>query len=460
MLPWRPSGNTFLMTSSELASRKKALYTESPVHPIGDLAAWQSTVVFAPHPDDEALGCGGLIAHLTDRNQTVHVVFVSDGAMSHPNSVKYPRAARIALREQEARDACRVLGVAEDFVHFLRLPDGAVPRRPDEAGQFEAAVRQVAEYLTEWKVDTIVVPWRRDAHPDHQATWAICRSAADRHRTTYRWIEYPVWMWETTQVTDLPEADEMIVWRLPIDTQLARKERAVHAHTSQYAGLIDDDPQGFQLQEGMLDHFRRPFEVFFEEATKRDRSLATDYFDAVYAGSQDPWAFETSPYEQAKYAATLAALPEAQYASGFEIGCSIGVLTAQLAARCDRLLAVDTSDVPLERARRRLANQPSVQFRRMVVPDEFPDDNFDLIVLSEVGYYWSYEDLYRAIDLIQGALRPGGTLMLVHYTPYVPDYPLTGDEVHEAFRERLRGMYRTTQARADRYRLDVWKRKG
>ncbi|CAH0999426.1 Trans-aconitate 2-methyltransferase [Neolewinella maritima] len=441
-----------------VAARKAALRTDAPVHPVGDLQAWQSTVVFAPHADDESLGCGGLIALLTDRGQRVRVVFVSNGAMSHANSRKYSYNARAELREREALAACAILGVPEQDVHFMRLPDGAVPRQwhPD----FGDIVTGLTDQLNAWQADTLVVPWRRDPHDDHRATWEICRAAADRYRPGVRWIEYPVWMWEATNVVDLPRPEEMVVWQLAVAEQQERKQRAIHAHASQYAGLIDDDPTGFQLQENMLDHFRHPTEVFFEDATKRHRTLTDAYFDTVYANSEDPWNFATSPYERKKYAASLAALPEARYASGLEIGCSIGVLTSLLAQRCDRLLAVDISEAALERARARLAGEVHVSFRRMTLPEEFPDRHFDLVVLSEVGYYWSYGDLDRAIERIGRALNPGGTLLLVHYTPYVPDYPLTGDEVHEAFADQLPDFYAIRSERADRYRLDVWKRKG
>ncbi len=442
-----------------LAERKASLYTDAPIHPHGDLHPWHSTVVFSPHQDDESLGCGGLIATLTDRGQQVRVVFVSDGSMSHPQSEKFPRHARITLRRAEAVVACATLGVPPQHVHFMALPDGEVPRQwhPD----FGSIVDDLSQRLTDWQADTLVVPWRRDPHPDHRATWEICRAAAEHYRPEgIRWIEYPVWLWEAQNVVDLPRPDEMIVWQLDVAAQQERKQRAIHAHVSQYAGIIDDAPDGFQLQEHMLNHFRQPTEVFFEEAAKRHRTLPEDYFDGVYAHTEDPWDFETSTYEREKYAATVAALPEAQYTSAFEIGCSIGVLTELLASRCDALLAIDINEAPLIRARERLADQPQVTFRRMTVPKEFPAERFDLVVLSEVGYYWSSEDLTRAITLIGEAVLPGGTLILVHYTPYVPDYPLTGDEVHETFSQLLRGFHHLKAERAERYRMDVWKKKG
>ena len=151
-------------------------------------------------------------------------------------------------------------------------------------------------------------------------------------------------------------------------------------------------------------------------------SLGADYFDRVYAANEDPWQFATSPYERDKYAATLAALPNEHYESGFEIGCSIGVLTQQLATRCGQLLSVDISETALRQARQRLGGAAQVRIENRAVPATFPDETFDLIVLSEVGYYWSMDDLLTARQLIIDHLRPGGHLLLVHWTPPVPLY--------------------------------------
>ncbi|GAC1363843.1 MAG: hypothetical protein NVSMB3_12350 [Acidobacteriaceae bacterium] len=181
------------------------------------------------------------------------------------------------------------------------------------------------------------------------------------------------------------------------------------------------------------------------------------YFEAIYSRSVDPWDFETSAYEAAKYAHTLASLPRAVYSNALEIGCSIGVLTQQIAPRCEALMSVDVSERALEIARQRCAHLPEVRFRRMEIPAEMPEGRFDLVVLSEVVYYWQREDLERAATLLAERQGPGGHLILVHYTPPVPDYPLTGDQVHEAWLARpewrlLRGE------RRERYRLDVLER--
>ena len=190
-------------------------------------------------------------------------------------------------------------------------------------------------------------------------------------------------------------------------------------------------------------------------------SLPSSYFDAVYAASDDPWAFESSAYEADKYADTIGALGTRTYRRAFEIGCSIGVLTRLLAGHCEQLLAVDVNDHALDTARRRCADLPQVEFQRMQLPVEFPHGHFDLVVMSEVGYYWSRPDLERALGRIDDALYPGGHLLLVHWTPPVADYPLGGDDVHECALARaaqagrvrpLNGWRRAT------YRLDLLER--
>jgi trans-aconitate methyltransferase len=189
------------------------------------------------------------------------------------------------------------------------------------------------------------------------------------------------------------------------------------------------------------------------------QSLGPDYFEGVYAASEDPWQFASSPYERDKYAATMAALPKEHYTAVFEIGCSIGVLTQHLASRCTQLLSVDVSEVALRQARQRLAGAPHVRLEQMAVPNTFPNAPFDLIVLSEVGYYWSMPDLLKARQQMIEHLQPGGHLLLVHWTPEVHDYPLTGDQVHEAFLE-LTGaggpLQHLTSKREEKYRLDVF----
>jgi SAM-dependent methyltransferase len=193
--------------------------------------------------------------------------------------------------------------------------------------------------------------------------------------------------------------------------------------------------------------------------TGRASSLLPAYFERMYRRDRDPWDFATSAYEHAKYTATLAALPRPRYERAFEVGCSIGVLTHRLAARCDRLLAVDVADDALAQARARCRDLGHVHFERMQIPERLPDATFDLVLLSEVGYYWSPEALAQAHRALTERLAPGGHLLLVHWTPHVTDYPLTGDAVHEHFLAQGPPALRHRHGeRAERYRLDFFER--
>ena len=136
------------------------------------------------------------------------------------------------------------------------------------------------------------------------------------------------------------------------------------------------------------------------------QTLEPEYFDALYASDPDPWNFAASPYEQGKYALTIQALPKPRYHSALEVGCSIGVLTRLLASRCDTILAIDAARTPLIEAKHRCADLPSVCFEQMFVPEEWPNAVFDLILLSEVVYYLSREDVDRLAARVTRSLAP------------------------------------------------------
>lgn len=153
-----------------------------------------------------------------------------------------------------------------------------------------------------------------------------------------------------------------------------------------------------------------------------------EYFDGMYRDSEDPWQLGGRWYEQRKYAATLAALRRRRYRSAFEPGCSVGVLTAQLAHRCERLLAVDGSEKAVQIARDRLAARPNVTVRQWSLPS-WPEQSFDLIVLSEVGYYLSADELSAMTAAAVSTLEPGGDLACVHWRHPVAGHRLSGDAV-------------------------------
>ncbi len=181
--------------------------------------------------------------------------------------------------------------------------------------------------------------------------------------------------------------------------------------------------------------------------------LERGYFEGLYEADRDPWGFETSAYEAEKYERTLAALEGRRYGRCLEVGCSIGVLTAMLSERCDSLLAVDVSELAVERAKERLAELDHVRVERRTLPEEMPTGPFDLIVCSEVLYYWDRVLLADALDALERELADGGSLLAVHWRPSTHTYPLRGDEVHEILLERP-ALEPAWSAVENRYRID------
>lgn len=184
-------------------------------------------------------------------------------------------------------------------------------------------------------------------------------------------------------------------------------------------------------------------------------TLGPDYFDRIYDEHRDPWGFQSRWYEKRKRRLTMAALPSERYGSVFEPGCSIGVLTADLAARSQHVVAMDISPKALVEARRRLP--PDVELRQGAIPADWPSGTFDLVVLSEVGYYLDSSDCRHLAEL---AVTSTHDLVAVHWRHPVKEYPLSGDEVQRivgcsAERHDLARV--ATHIEAD-LRIDVWSR--
>jgi len=215
-------------------------------------------LVLAPHPDDESLGCGGLIAEACRRGRAPVVAILTDGAASHPNSHAYPPARLAQVRAQEARDAVACLGLPPDNLFLLGAEDGAAPHGGMAMVTLAARLAVLAEGC-----DAILTSWRHDPHCDHGAAWCIAREAA-RFIGAEVW-EYPVWGWT------LPHAEPVTPgawsgWRFDIAGHLDAKRRAIAAHRSQHGKIVPDDPQGFTLPEHFLALFDQPFELLVTPA--------------------------------------------------------------------------------------------------------------------------------------------------------------------------------------------------
>jgi predicted TPR repeat methyltransferase len=183
--------------------------------------------------------------------------------------------------------------------------------------------------------------------------------------------------------------------------------------------------------------------------------LGREYFEGLYAESDDPWDFEVSEYEHKKYARTLAALGDRTFRRALEAGASIGVFTEMLADRCDELIAVDVSERAVAVARRRLSGKGHVRVERRTLPEQMPEGPFDLIVASEVLYYFPKEEMLTVLSGFERELAPGGVLLAVHWRRKTETYPLQGDEVHELLIEHTRLLNKETIIEPD-YRLDLF----
>ncbi len=183
------------------------------------------------------------------------------------------------------------------------------------------------------------------------------------------------------------------------------------------------------------------------------------YFEELYAASNDPWNFETSDYEREKYRRTLGVLGDRRFRRALEAGASIGVFTEMLAGRCDELLAVDVSEKAVAAARERLKGQDHVRVERRTLPEEMPEGQFDLIVASEVLYYFTREEMLAMLDGFETILAPGGALLAVHWRRETQTYPLQGDEVHDLLTAHTSLTLTESVAEQD-YRLDLFEDRG
>ena len=408
-------------------------------------------VVLAAHPDDETLGAAGLVARVAAAGVQVTVVVATDGDGSHPGS---PSLTPDQLVEVRRAELVRALGhvAPRAAVHLLALPDGGLR---ESADRLRRAVDGVLDALDvpagpgstagQGPSVVLVAPWTGDGHRDHRVAGEVARAVAEARGLDL--LEYPVWMWHWADPSggDVPwERME----RLDLTAaEVAAKAAALGEHRSQTAPLSSAPGDEATLGTEMVRHFERASDGFVvsragrsgavpapETSTRDTATLPQSFFDEFYTGRPDPWGFETRWYEERKRALTLASLPRRRFAAGLEIGCSTGVLTADLVERCDALVAVDIAAAPLEAARARVGDRAT--FLQLTTPREWPPGRFDLVVLSEVGYYYGPRDLDAVLDRVVASLTPDGVVVACHWRHPVAEYPSSGDAVHAAIAAR------------------------
>lgn len=384
----------------------------------------EEVLVVGAHPDDETLGAGGLIHRCFKAGVPIRVVCVTDGKASHPFSEEV-----VEKRKEELLDALEVLAPGTP-AQFLGFPDGqAREYREEISSALSEIVKGVGDQVL------IVAPWQGDGHRDHRVVGEIVQEIAQGRRV----LEYPIWMWHwaAPDHADVPWG-QMV--SLAVNGSI--KEEAIRSFESQTSR------SGQVLREDFLRHFFNDQEVFIAER----QSLPSIYFEAVYEKSDDPWRFRTRWYEQRKRDLTLAILPHSVYERGLEIGCAIGMLTEPLASRCNNLIAVDISARAVAHAQQRAGGLADIRVADALV--EFPEGEFDLIVLSEVCYYWGPQQLRAALNEVRDHLATGGVLLACHWRHPVADYPQGGDDVHEMI--QTQGWSRTARHVEKDFLLEVF----
>jgi SAM-dependent methyltransferase len=177
--------------------------------------------------------------------------------------------------------------------------------------------------------------------------------------------------------------------------------------------------------------------------------------DEFYSKSPDPWGFRTSWYEQRKREIVVASLPRRRFGSCWELGCSVGELTAALAPRCDHLFATDGNAVAVAEARARVRDFAHVAVEQQIHPEDWPNETFDLIVFSELGYNFEAETLRQLAERLAKTLSPAGMLVGCHWRHDIPNCPINGDEVHRTLAATLSAP-RIVQHVEDDFVLEIW----
>lgn len=387
-------------------------------------------VVFSAHPDDETLGVGGLLARAATQGRAVRVVVAT---------------ADDPARLAELDAALDVLGIRapEDGaprVSTLGLPDGALKHH---TGALRAGI-DAALAASRPGTRLVVAPWTGDRHGDHRTLGReVTAAARDRGESV---LHYPVWLWQWGTPADMPWSRLREVVLSPADRE--RKREALRRFASQLRTA--GNPAGV-LEAGFVERAAAGREVLIEPPPPLD-----EHFDRLHREAEDPWHVRTRWYERRRRQVLAASLPRERYAQGLELGCSVGETTAVLADRCDALLAVDGSAAAVETAGRRLRDAPQVTVEQLRLPEQWPDVSADLIVVSEIAYYFDPETWDAVIDRIRTSLRPDGEVLLCHWTGEADDFAQSGATAHERFRTRT-GMRPVIGHHDEAFALEVFR---
>ena len=394
-------------------------------------------LVIAPHPDDELLGAGAMMARAAAAGARVGVVILTDGSQSDPG---VEPAALAIKRQQETRAGLdRLLGVCPPLL-FLDQPDGAL----DATAVDVSDDSPLGKFVADLSPATILVTDPADAHPDHKAGFGLATRLISAG--VGRLLQVMPVSQQVDGVFDPQGYDPH-----PVGGLAEAKTAALACHSSQISSTT-----GFSLSDPVRAEFERTeyLRTAYDRDDTESDAVAADHFDAMFDASTDPWGYDDTPYERDRFRRTVAALGGRRYASALELGCANGALTEQLAPLCDRLIATDISASALAAAHRRVGMRPNVTLERRTLPGEVPNGPFDVIVASDMLYYLGLEGVVALMDELVAQAAPTCRMLIASYLGDT-DTRLTGEMSLETAIAHLAGWRRVHAERTDRLRIDV-----
>ncbi|UJH70139.1 bifunctional PIG-L family deacetylase/class I SAM-dependent methyltransferase [Ornithinimicrobium sp. INDO-MA30-4] len=424
--------------------------------PILDLVAtasrFSTVLVAAAHPDDETIGVGGLLADLAALELPITVLMGTNGERSQPGLEESGRSRLGDQRRHEVQRAVEKLASHAHLSH-LNLPDARLSEHEEELMQ--AIVNRSDE------ATLILAPWTDDGHTDHDSLGRAAQRAAKITGAVV--VHFPIWMWHWSEPASVP-------WSRMVAAEPSRvacwlKRAALEEFASQRMPSnvnFDHPPVAAILSGTLLARARRLIETLIDPGaelpvlSREDRDSRTitrsATFDEMYDAGSDPWGNAQSFYEQRRRSLLLAALGRARYERILELGCADGHVTSALVNRAEEVVAIDTS--PRAVAAARLA-APAADITAGNLPNDIPHEQFDLVILSEVGYFLTATELIATLRRARAALVTGGELLLCHWQHPTKSVPLDGILVHEQARTVL-GYSPSAQYRDGDLCIEVW----
>lgn len=396
---------------------------------------YERVLIVVPHPDDESLALGGLLADLAARAMPIEIVLVTDGEGSHPHVPALTHAMLARVRRDELTAAVAALGV-DAPVRRLALPDGGIEHAASElANALDDALAGSARAL-------VLAPWCEDGHSDHDAAGRVARDVARARGADI--AHYLVWVWHWCDPQNFDWNDAVLV--APSADALHRKDAALACYASQTSTFALPDGREPLLRPDVIAHARRTVETISDPDGVLPRALQaagrtpSQSFDAMFESTQDPWGVESRWYERRRRAVIEAVLPNERLGRLLDLGCSTGVLTRALAARAASVVAIDHSERALGIAREDTPDSSDIVWQRGELPEALDhiEGTFDTIIVSELAYFLDGRNLLRLLAGLTARLAPGGIVLTANWQRPTRDIPLDGPLVDRQIAAALR----------------------